>query len=51
MDGQGHAPAALPPRVRPSSHCIRGWVGLRAHLDRWGKSRTYWDSIPRPSSP
>jgi hypothetical protein len=33
VDGQFHAPAALPPG-RPGIHCIRGWVGLTAGLDR-----------------
>jgi hypothetical protein len=41
----------LYPRERHSTHCIRGWVGLRAGLDGCGKSRPYWDSIPGPSSP
>ena len=27
-----HAPAALPPRKRPCTHCIGGWVGSRAGL-------------------
>jgi hypothetical protein len=31
VSGQRHAPAALYPRER--SHCIGGWVGLRAGLD------------------
>jgi hypothetical protein len=33
MGGQLHAPAALPPGMRPSTHCIEGWVGPRAGLD------------------
>ena len=28
-----------------------GWVGPRAGLDRYGKSRSHRDSIPGPSSP
>ena len=30
---------SLYPRERPSTHCIGGWVGPRARLDGWGKSR------------
>jgi len=37
--GQRHAPAAPFPRERPGTHCTGGWVGLRAGLDRCGKSR------------
>ena len=37
--GQRHAPAAPYPRERPGTHCIGGWVGLRAGLDWCGKSR------------
>jgi len=38
--GQRHAaPAAPYPRVRPGTHCTGGWLGLRADLDRCGKSR------------
>jgi hypothetical protein len=36
MDGQRHAPAALPPGRRPSTHCIVHWVGPRAGLDGCG---------------
>ena len=39
VGGQRHAPAALPPGERPGTHCIGGWVGLRAGLDGCGKSR------------
>ena len=39
VDGQLHAPAALPPGKRAGTHCIRGWVGPRAGLDRCGKTR------------
>ena len=41
----------LYPRERPGTHCIGGWVGPRADLDRCGKSRPYRDSNPGPSSP
>jgi hypothetical protein len=36
--GQGHDPAALYPRESLGTHCTGGWVGLRAGLDRCGKS-------------
>ena len=38
VGGQRHAPAALPTEG-PGSHCIGGWVGLRAGLDENGKYR------------
>ena len=31
-------PRPLYPRERPGTHCIGDWVGLRAGLDRCGKS-------------
>jgi len=37
--GQRHAPAATYPQERPGTHCTGGWVGFRAGLDRYGKSR------------
>ena len=37
VGGQHHAPAALP-RERPGTHCIGGWVALRAGLDGCGIS-------------
>ena len=39
MGGQRHTPAALPPGEKPGTHCIGGWVGPRAGLDGYGKSR------------
>ena len=33
VGGQRHAPAALPPRKRPGTHCIGGWGYPRAGLD------------------
>jgi hypothetical protein len=51
VGGQRHAPAALSPGKRPSTHCIGEEVGSRAGLDRCGKSRPHRDSIPGPSSP
>jgi len=50
VSGQRHASAALP-RERPGTHCRGGWVGLRACLDRCGKSLPHRNSIPGPSSP
>ena len=51
VGGQRHASAALPSGKRPGTHCIEGFVGLKAGLDGCGKSRPYRDSIPVPSSP
>ena len=51
MRGQRHAPADFYPRKRPGTHCTGGWVGPRAGLDRWGKSRPHRDSITGQSSP
>ena len=42
VGGQGHAPAAVRQGKRPGTRCIGGWVGARAGLDGFGKSR------PRP---
>ena len=50
VSGQHHAPAALPPG-KTWYPLYRRLVGLRASLDRCGKSRTHQDSIPWPSSP
>jgi hypothetical protein len=44
-------PRPLYPRERPGTHCIGGWVGPWAGLDRGGKSRPHRNSIPGPSSP
>ena len=49
--GQRHAPAALYPRERPSTHCTGGWVGPRAGLDRRGKSRPPPTGIRSPDRP
>jgi hypothetical protein len=37
VGGQRHAPAILPPGMRPGTHCMENWVGPRACLDGWGK--------------
>jgi len=39
VGGLCNTPAALPLGKRPGTHCIGGWVGPRASLDRCGKSR------------
>ena len=51
VGGQRYAPAALLPGKRLSTHCIGGWVGHRAGLDRCEKSRPHRDSIAGPSNP
>jgi hypothetical protein len=33
VDGQRHAPAALPPGERPGTNCTGGWLGPRAGLE------------------
>jgi hypothetical protein len=50
VGGQSHAPAALP-RERPGTHCIGGWVDLRAGRDRCGKSRPLPGFDPRTVQP
>jgi len=51
LGGQLHALAALPPWKRASPHCPGSWMGLRASLDRCGKSHPHWHLISGPSSP
>jgi hypothetical protein len=51
VGGQRHVATALPPRKRHGTHCAKGWVGLRAGLDRCEKSSPHRDSIPGTSSP
>jgi hypothetical protein len=48
---QCHAPAALSPGKRHGIHCTGGWLGPRADLDGYGKSRLHRDSIPRTVQP
>jgi hypothetical protein len=43
---QRHAPAALPSGKRPGTLCTEGWLGPRAGLDGYGKSRPNRESIP-----
>ena len=45
-----HAPADLFSGKRPGTHCIEGWVVLRAGLEGWRKFCPHRDSIPEPSS-
>ena len=47
---QLYTPVALPPGKEPGTHCIGGWVGPRAGLDKCGKSRRHRRSIAGPSS-
>ena len=49
--GQSHVPAALSPGKGPVTHCTEGWLGPKAGLDGFGKSRPLRDSIPGPSAP
>jgi hypothetical protein len=51
VGGQRHNPAASPPGERTGTHCVGGWLGLRAGLNGCGKSRPHRDSIPEPYSP
>jgi hypothetical protein len=51
MWGQRHAPGAPYPRERAGTHCTGGWVGLRAGLDRCGKSRLPPGFDPRTVQP
>ena len=44
-------PRPLYPRESPGTHYMGGWVGPRAGLDGYEKSRLHRDSIPGPSSP
>ena len=40
VGSQRHAPAALPPRERPNTHCIRGWVSHMTSLDWSGEKKS-----------
>ena len=44
-------PRPLYPRERPGTHCIGGWVGPRADLDGYGKSRPPPGIDPRNVQP
>jgi hypothetical protein len=36
-------PRSIYPRERPGTHCTGGWVGPKAGLDVWEKSRPHRD--------
>jgi hypothetical protein len=48
VGGQRHAPAALPPRKRPGTYCIGGWVSPRVGLGRVRKISPPPGFDPRP---
>jgi len=48
MDGQRHAPAALPPEKR-GTHCIGGRVCPRAGLDRCSLRKAYEILVGKPA--
>ena len=48
---QHHAPAALPPRKTPGTHCTRGCVGPTAGLDGCRISRPLSGFDPRTVQP
>jgi hypothetical protein len=51
VDGQRHAPAALPPGRRTGNNCTGSWVDLRTGLDGNGKSRLTQGLDPRTVQP
>ena len=55
IGGQHHDPVAFtnppPPRERPGTHCMGGWVGPRAGVDECGKSRPPLGFDPRTVQP
>jgi len=40
-------PRQLYPQERPGTHCIGGWMGPRAHLEGFEKSRPHRDFFKR----
>jgi len=41
MDGQFHAPTALPTETEPPvTHCVEGWVGPRIGLEVLAKKKS-----------
>ena len=50
-EGSASRPGRSLPRERPGTHCIGGWVGPRAGLDRCGKSRPPPGLDPRTVQP
>jgi hypothetical protein len=51
IDGQHHAPAALPPGNRAGTNRTGGLVSHRVGLDGCRKTHPQRDSTPGPSSP
>jgi hypothetical protein len=51
VDGQVHAPAASPPGMNHGTHCIGGWVGPRAGLNGYEKSRLPPGFDPQTAQP
>ena len=55
VSGQQHAPTALYPRERPSTHHTGGWVGPRAGLDgrkiyiKFLQDDQKWENLSNPS--
>jgi len=49
--GQRHAPAALYPQERPSTHCTGGWVDSKAGVYKCGKFRPPPGFDPRTVQP
>jgi len=50
VGGKCHAPAALPREI-PGTHCVGGWVGPRAGLDRVQKISPPLGFDPRTVQP
>ena len=48
--GQGSTTCSSLQETDPSTHSTEGWVGPRTSLDRYQKSHTHHNSIPRPHS-
>jgi hypothetical protein len=42
MNGQLHAPAALPTEKATGTHCIGSWVGPRPSLDIIERRKIFW---------
>jgi hypothetical protein len=51
VDGQLHAPAALPPGKRPGTHCIGGWVDPQGRSERLRKFSPPLGFDPRTVQP
>ena len=42
-------PGRCTPIESPDTHCTGGWVGPKAGVDEYGRSRPYWSSNTEPS--